>query len=646
MNREDLIQMARSDPQFAQVIEMIRSQIGDIDITAEELDEAIEMFELMLNQPDAYPEIREAAIADGVVDGEDLPEQFDPTIIISFLVVLYGLQDEMRAEQQMPMARGGLAMAANAARSAGRYGDNQLVHMNRDELNELSQNWGKPTINPQTGMPEFFLKKLFKKIGKVLKIAAPIILSIVAPGLGTAIGTAIGFGGTAAAIAGGAILGGATSALTGGNALKGALMGGLGGGLSGVAGGFANKTLGLGLGAGAQNILGGALVGGAAGAATGQGVLRGAGQGALGGAIGNLAGGVNAPNAFQQGVQSAGRTFGQALTAGYNPREAAMAGATAGLTRGLTYRPTPSPSTQVVDALKSGQPLTPTDISQTSLDLVNDPNLVSTNGAVGSGANLTGGTPMSPSEFSAFMANVGAPVTTTAPAGGGAPMSTEQMANAVANAPVTTTGTITAPTTTAPAAGAPARGGGLGGFGNYLALAGAASSLLSSAPREVQEAVTQLSPAQQEYFNRPSVSFDWNSLQRDAAMSGMSLSQYMANNWNRLASGAYSVQNPIPTLPGTQTTGMYKGGALSAVSRFARGAGSGRDDVIDAKLSDGEYVIDAETVALVGDGSSKEGARRLEQMRKKIRQHKGKTLAKGKFSPNAKSPLAYIKGAR
>ena len=640
MNREDLIQMARSDPQFAQVIEMIRSQIGDIDITAEELDEAIEMFELMLNQPDAYPEIREAAIADGVVDGEDLPEQFDPTIIISFLVVLYGLQDEMRAEQQMPMARGGLAMAANAARSAGRYGDNQLVHMNRDELNELSQNWGKPTINPQTGMPEFFLKKLFKKIGKVLKIAAPIILSIVAPGLGTAIGTAIGFGGTAAAIAGGAILGGATSALTGGNALKGALMGGLGGGLGGVAGGAANKALGLGLGQAGQSILGGALIGGASGAATGQGFLRGAGQGALGGAIGNLAGGVNAPNAFQQGVQSAGRTFGQALTAGYNPREAAMAGATAGLTRGLTYRPTPSPSTQVVDALKSGQPLTPTDISQTSLDLVNDPNLVSTNGAVGSGANLTGGTPMSPSEFSAFMANVGAPATTTAPAGGGAPMSQAEVAALVANAPVTTTGA-----TTAPAAGAPARGGGLGGFGNYLALAGVASSLLSSAPREVQDAVVQLSPEQQEYFNRPSVSFDWGRLQRDAAMSGMSLSQYMANNWNRLSSGDYSVQNPVPTLPGTQTTGMYKGGALGAVSRFARGAGSGRDDVIDAKLSDGEYVIDAETVALLGDGSSKEGARRLEQMRKKIRQHKGKTLAKGKFSPNAKSPLAYIKGA-
>jgi hypothetical protein len=213
-------------------------------------------------------------------------------------------------------------------------------------------------------------------------------------------------------------------------------------------------------------------------------------------------------------------------------------------------------------------------------------------------------------------------------------MSPSELSALVTNADV--------PATTTAAPAAPAGGLSLNNVAKYVGLAGAASSLFS-APKEVQEAVVQLNPQQQEYFNRPSVSFDWAKLQRDAAMSGMGLSQFMANNWNTVASGAYNVQNPMPT---TKTTGMAQGGALNAVSRFARGAGSGRDDVIDAKLSDGEYVIDAETVALLGDGSSKEGARRLEEMRNKIRRHKGKTLAKGKFSPNAKSPLAYIKGAR
>jgi hypothetical protein len=85
-------------------------------------------------------------------------------------------------------------------------------------------------------------------------------------------------------------------------------------------------------------------------------------------------------------------------------------------------------------------------------------------------------------------------------------------------------------------------------------------------------------------------------------------------------------------------------GALSQMSRMVQGAGDGRSDSIDARLSDGEYVIDAETVALLGNGSTKAGAMMLDQMRQGIRQQKGKALAKGKFSPDAKSPLAYMKG--
>jgi hypothetical protein len=81
------------------------------------------------------------------------------------------------------------------------------------------------------------------------------------------------------------------------------------------------------------------------------------------------------------------------------------------------------------------------------------------------------------------------------------------------------------------------------------------------------------------------------------------------------------------------------GGALS---RYVEGGGTGRSDSIDAKLSDGEYVIDAETVSLLGDGSSKAGAKRLDQFRANVRKQKGRELAKGKFSPDAKRPEEYI----
>lgn len=72
----------------------------------------------------------------------------------------------------------------------------------------------------------------------------------------------------------------------------------------------------------------------------------------------------------------------------------------------------------------------------------------------------------------------------------------------------------------------------------------------------------------------------------------------------------------------------------------------GRSDDIPAVLSDGEYVIDAETVALLGNGSNKAGAAQLDRFRANIRKHKGKDLAKGRFSVNAKKPQAYLAGGR
>lgn len=76
------------------------------------------------------------------------------------------------------------------------------------------------------------------------------------------------------------------------------------------------------------------------------------------------------------------------------------------------------------------------------------------------------------------------------------------------------------------------------------------------------------------------------------------------------------------------------------------GPGTGRSDEIPAMLSDGEYVVDAETVALLGDGSPKAGAKRLDDLRVKIRKHKGRKLAKGKFSPDAKPAEKYMAGGR
>ena len=100
----------------------------------------------------------------------------------------------------------------------------------------------------------------------------------------------------------------------------------------------------------------------------------------------------------------------------------------------------------------------------------------------------------------------------------------------------------------------------------------------------------------------------------------------------------YQYGNPPP-----QAKAM---GGLSQVHSMRIGGGAdGRSDDVNAVLSDGEYVMDAETVAMLGNGSSKAGAAKLDQMRSNLRKQKGQALARGKISPNAKSPLSYLKGA-
>lgn len=102
--------------------------------------------------------------------------------------------------------------------------------------------------------------------------------------------------------------------------------------------------------------------------------------------------------------------------------------------------------------------------------------------------------------------------------------------------------------------------------------------------------------------------------------------------------------NALPSMP-TEEEKKKQKTQTAAMGRYVKGGGTGTSDSIPAKLSDGEYVIDAQTVSMLGDGSSDAGAAKLDAMRENIRKHKGSALAKGKFAPNSKAPLSYVKGA-
>jgi hypothetical protein len=103
-------------------------------------------------------------------------------------------------------------------------------------------------------------------------------------------------------------------------------------------------------------------------------------------------------------------------------------------------------------------------------------------------------------------------------------------------------------------------------------------------------------------------------------------------------------ENQLPSVP--RTPAAMGGLMRAAQGRYVKGEGHGREDRIPALLSDGEYVFDAETVSMLGDGSSDAGAKKLDQMREQIRKHKAGGLARGRMSPDAKDPSRYLHGAR
>jgi hypothetical protein len=75
------------------------------------------------------------------------------------------------------------------------------------------------------------------------------------------------------------------------------------------------------------------------------------------------------------------------------------------------------------------------------------------------------------------------------------------------------------------------------------------------------------------------------------------------------------------------------------------GPGDGQSDDIPAMLADGEYVIDAETVAQIGNGSTKAGAHALDKFRENIRSHK-RSAPINKIPPKTKALTSYLRGAK
>jgi hypothetical protein len=236
-NREMLNAAEQVDPV---AVAEFKRELAALEVAPEVIQMLNTMVDEVLANPGDYPAIREKYLGMGV-DEELLPEVFDATVFAALNMAL----DQMRGpETMMPpqgFAKGGIASLKPMARemaAAGRYGDTMLAHISPMEAQMLRRYGGSGTTNPVTGLPEFFLKKAFKKIGKaVKKFASTTVGKIV---LGTALFFVAGpaatamFGATAApavlAATQGFVAGAGTTLLGGGNlkeALKAGAIGGL-----------------------------------------------------------------------------------------------------------------------------------------------------------------------------------------------------------------------------------------------------------------------------------------------------------------------------------------------------------------------------------------------------------------------------------
>lgn len=125
---------------------------------------------------------------------------------------------------------------ADKLRSAGRVNDTMLVHVSPREFAEMNAEWGAPTTNPATGLPEYFLDDLWDFLGDAapyIAAAAPFLAPSVGSWIGSGVGPIFGLNSAAAqSTLGNALFGAGLGGATGGG--KGALYGGLAGGASGA----------------------------------------------------------------------------------------------------------------------------------------------------------------------------------------------------------------------------------------------------------------------------------------------------------------------------------------------------------------------------------------------------------------------------
>lgn len=166
----------------------------------------------------------------------------------------------------------------------------------------------------------------------------------------------------------------------------------------------------------------------------------------------------------------------------------------------------------------------------------------------------------------------------------------------------------------------------------------AAAGLLSAGAASALNSLTSGSPEQQAVA-RKIFKMDWNQQDVQAPEGGIAYGQQYLNPQFTEVQAA---QGGLMSLAGGGMLGSYSDGG-----RLLRGPGDGMSDNIPAsisnkqpaRLADGEFVIPADVVSHLGNGSTEAGSRVLYQMMNRVRKARtgnpkqGKQINATKFMP-------------
>jgi hypothetical protein len=290
----------------AQVQEALNQLLPALDeISDQDLDKLIQIVQYMHDHEEEYASAVSQLVQAGIVDDSVFPPEYDPEFIATLgMVLLEAKRQRMQAapEQAMPqppmqLAAGGIAEATRMLAGKGRMGDTMLAHINEDEARLLKRHGGSGTINPETGLPEFFnLGQEISNLGKSSVSFAKNPLGTISKGVKTITSSPVGrilataalaaflgpaamsvYGVAGAGLSTAASIGLASGAITalGGGSLKDVLRSGAQGYFVGAVAGPAGSSMGAATGvtnAAAQAAMGAGAAGTAIGVLSGKGL--------------------------------------------------------------------------------------------------------------------------------------------------------------------------------------------------------------------------------------------------------------------------------------------------------------------------------------------------------------------------------------